>query len=186
MPQTRASHVPLLTALKRLLQCISPSHGRALIYVWAIEQDELSKRNIPITPSSDEVAGQTEPEHQGQDVFVPWVLTPQTPSQTKPKAKPRRKHGGSAENDAQPGSPDFTPETGSEAKVFNRFYHMFAQGELTQLVCDAANDMGLVVKFSSNDSTIGSCITEGTRGIEIVQDGWERSNYYVELRRWET
>ena len=68
-------------------------------------------------------------------------------------------------------------ELESPPPVFNRYYHMFAKGELTKLVHDAANELGLSIG-SQEDKSEGS-------GIEIVQDGWERSNYYVELRRWE-
>jgi len=54
---------------------------------------------------------------------------------------------------------------------------MFAKGELTGLIQIAASELGLVVGQKSQ---------EGAReGLEIVQDGWERSNYYVELRRWQ-
>jgi hypothetical protein len=110
---------------QRLITSVSPSYGRILIYVWAIEQDSLSKRAIPVS----EDGGNT----QGRDVFVPWKT--------------------------------------SEA-VYDRYYHMFAKGELASLVLSAAQELGL-----STDDT-------GTAGIRIVQDGWERSNYYVEIRRW--
>lgn len=171
-----------MTSSKRLIECISPSHGRALIYVWAIEQDELSKRDIPLASGSqsDEVAEQDSRGSGGQDVFVPWVLSPQTPPRTRPKGKARRKPQAELTEEA-PAPPD----TQTEKKVLNRFYHMFAQGELLQLVCDAATDMGLTVKFSDKDLFAGED-QSGVRGIEIMQDGWERSNYYIELRRWET
>jgi len=58
--------------------------------------------------------------------------------------------------------------------VFNRYYHMFAKGELVGLVDEAAQDLGLHIGHK----------VDGNRGVEIVQDGWERSNYYVELRLW--
>ena len=64
-----------------------------------------------------------------------------------------------------------------EPQVFNRYYHMFSKGELASLAKDAAIDMGL--KVGPQTSATGS------RGVEIVQDGWERSNYYVELRMWQ-
>jgi tRNA (uracil-5-)-methyltransferase TRM9 len=51
---------------------------------------------------------------------------------------------------------------------------MFAKGELRGLVDEAAQGLGL---------HIGRRV-ESNRGVEIVQDGWERSNYYVELRLW--
>jgi len=121
-------------AVKRLLSAVSPAHGRVLIYVWAVRQDEHSKRSIPTDPSSSGT---------GQDVFVPWVMS---------------------ENKTQ---------------VFNRYYHMFDNGELAALVTLAAEELGLMVGPVS--AGVGSL-----KGVEIVQDGWERSNHYVELRRWQT
>ena len=121
-----------------MLQCVSPKHGRILIYVWAIEQDELSKRAIPQQASADEL------QQNGEDVFVPWVL-PKQQGQEEPQ-------------------------------VFNRYYHMFARGELRDLVVAAAHEEGL--QIGPRDESM-----EG-RGMEIVQDGWERSNYFVELRLW--
>ncbi|KAF8559823.1 hypothetical protein OG21DRAFT_1474146 [Imleria badia] len=148
-----ASYERRRLAVQRLLQCVSPAHGRILIYVWAIEQDNLSKRVIPAD-------GSTAPS-SGKDVFVPWVISQQgiTPSPTtKQPLKNLLENSG----------------TIIEAPVYHRYYHMFAKGELTRLTCDAAQGMGLVVGPPE----------EGRRGIEIIQDGWERSNYYAELRCW--
>ncbi|KAI5899811.1 uncharacterized protein SCHCODRAFT_02606184 [Schizophyllum commune H4-8] len=130
-------------AVEALIRAVSPASGRVLIYVWAVEQDELSKRHIPAEDTSD----------AGVDVFVPWVLSD--------KAK----------------IPSDTPA--SESRVYNRYYHMFARGELRRLVELAATGMGLEVG-TREESVVGR------RGLEIVQDGWERSNYYVELRLWRT
>jgi tRNA (uracil-5-)-methyltransferase TRM9 len=113
--------------------------------VWAIEQDEFSKRTIPTDGDNA----------TGQDVVVPWVLSTQN---------------GGGRNTVD----------NSEPQVFNRYYHMFARGELAGLVQDAANDLGIYLgpPPSPSDPSI-------VQGIEMVQDGWERSNYYVELRYWE-
>ncbi|KAF8136630.1 S-adenosyl-L-methionine-dependent methyltransferase [Boletus edulis] len=138
-----ASHERRRLAVQRLLQCVSPAHGRILIYVWAIEQDELSKRVIP----TDDSTGSS----PGKDVFVPWVMSQQA---TRQDSK--------------------NPGTVAEAHVYHRYYHMFAKGELTRLAREAAQGMDLVVGPPE----------AGRRGIEIIQDGWERSNYYVELRCW--
>jgi len=62
--------------------------------------------------------------------------------------------------------------------VFNRYYHMFDDGELAALVSLAAEELSLVVGPPGGAGSL--------KGVEIVQDGWERSNHYVELRRWET
>ncbi|KAJ7109249.1 S-adenosyl-L-methionine-dependent methyltransferase [Mycena epipterygia] len=120
-------------AVKRLLSSVSSDHGRILIYVWAVRQDEQSKRSIPTNPDSN---------GSGQDVFVPWIMSD------------------------------------DKTQVFNRYYHMFEEGELASLVVLAAGELGLMVGHPP-DAT-------GLKGVEIMQDGWERSNHYVELRRWQT
>ncbi|KAH9946058.1 S-adenosyl-L-methionine-dependent methyltransferase [Epithele typhae] len=161
-------------AVQRLLQSISPAHGRALIYVWAIEQDQLSKRAIP-TDSTER--GQTFAP-KGQDVYVPWVLNPSTA--TKPKTKQKKR---SLKDDAfEDGQLNFAAFD-DPPKVFNRYYHMFSQGELRDLVVDAAQEMQLVIG-EAPDAPSGSKAGP-QRGVHIVADGWERSNYYVELRRWQ-
>ncbi|THU86437.1 S-adenosyl-L-methionine-dependent methyltransferase [Dendrothele bispora CBS 962.96] len=129
-------------AVQRLLQAVSDSHGRILIYVWAIEQDELSKREIPVEDSTV-----SEKTTMGQDVFVPWNLNRQS------------------------------TRSDNETQIFNRYYHMFAKGELIALVVEAARELGLHIGPRGRDQEI-------KQGVDIVQDGWERSNYYIELRRW--
>ena len=62
-------------------------------------------------------------------------------------------------------------------RAFNRYYHMFSSGELTSLVHDAAEELGLFVGAEASGGP--------TSGLEIVQDGLERSNYYVELKLWQ-
>ncbi|KAL4067861.1 hypothetical protein J3A83DRAFT_4097465 [Scleroderma citrinum] len=143
-----ASHQRRKLAVQRLLQCVSPHHGRILIYVWAIEQDELSKRNIPMDGRGSEPGG--------KDVFVPWII----PAQNR--------QVGAERNSSQ-----------DDAPVYNRYYHMFAKGELAGLASEAAEGMGLIVGAPISN-------IEGTLGCELVRDGWERSNYYVELKRWKT
>lgn len=58
---------------------------------------------------------------------------------------------------------------------------MFAKGELSGLVQDAARgldiDVGPPPELSESSSR--------KRGVEIIQDDWERSNYYVELKCWQ-
>jgi tRNA (uracil-5-)-methyltransferase TRM9 len=114
-----------------------------LIYVWAIEQDEHSKRKVP----SGEALAVT-----GVDVVVPWVLSKalsETAESEQEKMKPQ---------------------------VFDRYYHMFAKQELRGLVEEAAQELGVHIGRK------GEC----NGGVDIVRDGWERSNYYVELRFWQS
>jgi len=163
-----STHERRKEAIQRILQCISPSHGRALIYVWAIEQDELSKRNIP-SFAEPEVLMDRGVQPMGHDVFVPWVLSSSAISKSKRK-----------DQEGDTGSFQAPQPEGIHSKTFNRYYHMFAQGELTQLVQEAARELELTVGCNADEVASAG---KG-RGIEIVQDGWERSNYYVELRCW--
>ncbi|KAG9119937.1 tRNA methyltransferase, has a role in tRNA modification [Ceratobasidium sp. 392] len=38
-----------MEAVAAILDCLDPDGGRALIYVWAVDQDNLSKRIVPVT-----------------------------------------------------------------------------------------------------------------------------------------
>jgi tRNA (uracil-5-)-methyltransferase TRM9 len=146
---------------QRLLQCVSPEHGQLLLYVWAIEQDELSKRNTPLFASDVK---------DGQDVFVPYVISSQTPRKPRVRTKRQKDETVHIEDSAQEQKP---PE-----QVFHRYYHMFSNNELQRLVHEAAGDLGLVVGPKSHFANM--------RGVEIVQEGWERSNYFVETRCWKS
>jgi len=124
-----------------------------LVYVWAVEQDELSKRSIPSDPRDNSV---------GQDVLVPWVLSKQhTQVMTCNQ------------------SLDLFPSEVERPDIYHRYYHLFADGELVALARGAAEELGLEV------SPFPEMHTTKKRGVEIVQEGWERSNHYIELRRWE-
>ncbi|KAI0046711.1 S-adenosyl-L-methionine-dependent methyltransferase [Auriscalpium vulgare] len=150
-------------AVERLLQSVSPSHGRVLIYVWAIEQDALSKRQIPTTPDASSPGAIV-----GEDVYVPWVLNPQPGPQ---KTSRRRKAATESE-------PEPSHEVQIEPQTFHRYYHMFAEGELDGLVNEAAKQLRLVIGPHTSAQ-------RHTLGVEIVQSGWERSNHYVEVKRWQ-
>lgn len=82
------------------------------------------------------------------DVFVPWVRTPGSTSNVK-----------------------------EGPEVYHRYYHMFAEGELGQLVREAAEELGLDI----GNPEIGIV----GKGLTIVQEGWERSNYYIEVLTWQ-
>ncbi|OCH94975.1 S-adenosyl-L-methionine-dependent methyltransferase [Obba rivulosa] len=172
-----ATHARRKAAVQRLVQCLSHDHGRALIYVWAIEQDELSKRSIPLQAHAEQ-ATQLSANGSGQDVFVPWVLSTQSKPSQKSNPAPAEDQRASNEIASR------TVQNAEEAapKVYNRYYHMFAKGELSELVIEAARESGLHV--GSRPTNVGPNKEVPRRGIEIVQDGWERSNYYVELRCW--
>lgn len=152
---------------QRLLESVSTKHGRVLIYVWAIEQDEHSKRIVPVpgkgTGIHTDVDG--EPSTNGQDVFVPWSI-----------ATGRVRSEATKTEEATKNAPETTPE------VVQRYYHMFAKDELGQLVRLAAQEMGLKVGPPPMNQVEG---IDNAEGFEVVANGWERSNYYIELRRWQ-
>jgi len=148
-----------VAGVKRLIDSVSPRHGRILIYVWAIEQDEKSKRVIPV-PAREGLYADADGERfssgQGQDVFVPWVLCSDN---ARPKVQ----------------SQNVPPD------AIRRYYHMFSKDELRGLVHSATQELGLKVGPRPSNETEVKC----TEGVEIVVSGWERSNYYIELRRWQ-
>lgn len=93
--------------------------GKALIYVWALEQKD-SRRGWD--------------EGHEQDVMVPWVL-----KQKKEKKKVKQKKGKvvkSEEADGQGG------EEGGD-KTFLRYYHLYRKGELEDDIKEAG---GVVVE----------------------------------------
>jgi len=136
-----------------------------------VEQDELSKRTIPTQPRSDRGG-------KGLDVFVPWVLTRRHPK----KASNHIEAIQSSNISTKPQTPEHSSSGQADTKSLNRFYHMFGEGELTQLACEAAHELGL--RVGSNSSADED--DDGKMGAEIVQSGWEKSNYYIEMRRWKT
>ena len=100
----------------------------------------------------------------GQDVFVPWVLSAEN-ARTKVQRTEQTQN-----------APKDRPD------AIQRYYHMFAKGELRELVQLAVQEIGLEVDspFLDEADTV-----KATEGVEIVKNGWERSNYYIELKRWQ-
>jgi len=95
-------------------------------------------------------------EGHGVDTLVPWVLT---------------------KGRAQPSMED---APASSQQIFERYYHFFAPGELLKLTREAGRVLGLL------EGTPSQSMPRGTRGFEITRDGYEKSNFYVELQLWET
>jgi tRNA (uracil-5-)-methyltransferase TRM9 len=133
--------------LKTAIRLVSPHGGKILIYVWAIEQDAQSKRVIPSKPFSDTQEDVKEPASTQEGVDV---FVPWVHNTSASKEKPR---------------------------VYHRYYHMFAEGELRQLVREAVEELGLELSELS--------VEHKGKGLTIVQEGWERSNYYIELLSWQ-
>ncbi|EJT49602.1 hypothetical protein A1Q1_01231 [Trichosporon asahii var. asahii CBS 2479] len=150
--------------------------GRFFIYVWAYEQGPNSRRKM------GSLADQKEGMEGGervQDVLVPWVLSsePGKKKDKAPKVKGRRKQG---EEGAEP---EPAPETSNEGpkeeeeeepKVFHRYYHLFVEGELEDLVRTAAKQDGYAVLGKEESKP------EAGKYLRVVDVGWEADNWWIE------
>ena len=115
----------------------------------------------PMTSSSSKEKEQTRvDEEKVQDVLVPWVLQPPHPApdsvRTDQKADADR----------------------VETKVYHRYYHLFIEGELRDLVCEAAREEDLVVIEGPIQPVIGPLHDQGW--LRIREEGWEADNWWLE------
>jgi SAM-dependent methyltransferase len=123
-------------ALQELSRIVRPG-GVALIYVWAYEQKNKHG----------------EARFKQQDVMIPWHLQ-------------KRFKGSALPSTSVPVSTTTTPErglqtTGKNGEIrFNRYYHVFREGELESLV---------------------ESVPE--RPFEIMERGYEHDNWYVIVKR---
>jgi tRNA (uracil-5-)-methyltransferase TRM9 len=100
--------------VKAILEILRPSSGsqeggKALIYVWALEQKD-SRRGWD--------------EGHEQDVMVPWVLKQKKEKKVKQR-RGEKPHSGEQEQE-QEGD-----------KTFLRYYHLYKKGELEQDIGEA-------------------------------------------------
>lgn len=118
-------------AVKCILDLLRPAPqgesgvgGKALIYVWALEQ-KSSRRGWD--------------EGGEQDVMVPWVMTAKKEKVPKQKKQKRRAGeeasqvavGEEKEGEVEGGTQPETPDTKAEGdKTFLRYYHLYRKGEL--------------------------------------------------------
>ena len=104
--------------VRALLECLRDSAGKALVYVWALEQGN-SRRGWD--------------EGADQDQLVPWVMKTK-----KPRPKAKKSVGDGSEQEAPvtgegqaDGSGDGNDET------YQRYYHLYRKGELEEDVMAA-------------------------------------------------
>ena len=145
-------------------------YARFLIYVWAYEQGEGSRRSMGTAKSittgetrnssSKETERERVEEEKVQDVLVPWVL------QHPPSSSTSRRTDHEVDADCV------------ETKVYHRYYHLFTEGELRDLVCDAAREEDLVVIDSSGQPVIGPLHEK--RWLRVRDEGWEADNWWLE------
>jgi tRNA (uracil-5-)-methyltransferase TRM9 len=95
--------------LLRVSPSSSTEGGRALIYVWALEQKD-SRRGWD--------------EGHEQDVMVPWVL-----KQKKEKEAKRKKKGNGEMEEGEKKTDEGQPKPVGD-KTFLRYYHLYRKGEL--------------------------------------------------------
>ncbi|KAI9716870.1 MAG: tRNA methyltransferase, has a role in tRNA modification [Chrysothrix sp. TS-e1954] len=169
---TRARRIAAIAEILAILR----DGGRALLFVWALEQGEGSRRRELVSGSGQggEDGGRTG-EGRGRDVMVPWKLQSARNERGRGgkarRGKSRQREGQegdvgvertAADATSSPSSKDSaTASSGSilmqdgvdEPQVLNRYYHLYASGELEEDVAAA--------------------------GGEVVEAGWERDNWWV-------
>ncbi|KAI9595096.1 S-adenosyl-L-methionine-dependent methyltransferase [Syncephalis fuscata] len=117
-----------IAAIKELLRVLRPG-GQLLIFVWAMEQKGRRK---------------FDPDHP--DVLVPWV--------TKINQMPKSQREETVTVSPPSSSVDPTALETPEAHVYQRYYHLFVEGELDALV-------------------------ESLPHTHIAQSGYDRDNWYL-------
>ncbi|KAF8426656.1 S-adenosyl-L-methionine-dependent methyltransferase [Tirmania nivea] len=95
----------ILLTLKPITGNNSETGGKALIYVWALEQ-KSSRRGWD--------------ENSPQDVFVPWVM--------------QKQFAGTGDKISAPNEQEKDSQT---EQTYQRYYHLYRQGELEKDVSDA-------------------------------------------------
>ena len=121
--------VAVITEIVRLLQ----PGGRALIQAWALEQDAGSKRQF-----------------KKQDVLVPWKLQQKF---VRESWKTREE----SESAAQSQGP-MKPREYEETLVFQRFCHVYKEGELEMLI-------------------------ESVENCQVIESGYDKSNWFVIIQK---
>ncbi|KAH8930072.1 hypothetical protein BT69DRAFT_1050845 [Atractiella rhizophila] len=171
------SHHRRCEAVKALMLAIKPSSGsrkggRALIHVWALEQDEAFFKKRGMEPASLSISS----SHSATD------------SDTGPSCS---HHGTSLSiglHEGEEGIKDrtqdwlvpWTTKEGGEERMYKRFYHLFKQGELEGMVENAAKELGWAFTGKDSEDDDGGAGGEGFR-VRIVDGGWEKDNWFVEL-----
>jgi len=160
-------------------------------------------------------------EEKIQDVLVPWVLRSKPKPRPKPKSKPKSKSKPSStttlsndnedQNENTKNDPvDEKEEEKEEEKVFNRYYHLFIEGELRDLIHQAGEEEGyrILPPISSSSTPSSSSLPSSTstststsipsttstkndqkeingesgdgKWLRIRGEGWEADNWWVE------
>lgn len=138
---------------------------------------------------------------KGQDVMVPWVVPIKQEKKVKEVKVKRKKWVEGGTGDALSATQmddtttittlmnettlhDETPRTESkeataaqQAQVFHRYYHLYMKGELRESVLLAASEMGFCIKDDKERKPAGE---KGNKWLRIVEEGYEKDNWYLE------
>lgn len=120
-----------LAVISEIVRILCPG-GRALIQAWALEQEATSKRQFP-----------------RQDVLVPWSLQQQFVRGGQNKSVSKVNEG---QEDSTSAS------TTSQNLVFQRFCHVYKEGELEDLI-----------------NKIPNC--------RVVESGFDKSNWFIMIEK---
>ncbi|KAG5914206.1 hypothetical protein E4U53_004688 [Claviceps sorghi] len=112
-------------AIEALLRCLRPGTGRALIYVWALEQGS-SRRGWD--------------ERSEQDTLVPWVMKRKKPKNKTPASDKGPGDVTTAPRGEQPPSDKDRDDRGQE-ETYQRYYHLYRKGELEQDATHAGGEV---------------------------------------------
>jgi tRNA (uracil-5-)-methyltransferase TRM9 len=189
-------------------------------------ENDLDDRNGKGSESEERI------DEKIQDVLVPWVLRSKPKLKPKPTSKPKSKSLPRSEskpsstplpNQDENGNGNTTSdqvdeedradqgkeeqreeeEKEEEEKVFNRYYHLFVEGELRDLIHQAGMEEGYRIlppispSLSSSTSTSPSSLPSSTptptctknsqdqdgaggKWLRIRGEGWEADNWWVE------
>lgn len=99
--------------------------GRALIYVWALEQKD-SRRGWD--------------EGNDQDVMVPWVMKVKKEKEGK-KTRDQKRLELTDPGAELPKEREIESEQQPQDKTFLRYYHLYRRGELEQLIEEAGGQV---------------------------------------------
>lgn len=124
-PARRVASIRSILAALKAPSNGEPDGGKALIYVWALEQKN-SRRGW----------GEGDP----QDVFVPWVMSKRLTGKSEADRQNRQtpescKAGGNQEDKAHDGAKGGKEE--KEEVTFQRYYHLYRKRELEADIASA-------------------------------------------------
>jgi alkylated DNA repair protein alkB homolog 8 len=152
-----------LNLMRGICSALKPG-GRAIVTAWATQQLEPERTLRKWKPIHGEVSAGTE-GGPGQEYFVPWHVPMHRP---EAGAAVRHAAGGSGGESVAGPAPSVAPvvDCAKNTVVYQRYVHLFAPGELTQLAQDVP---GVHVEQEFYDSSNWVVILQSSDDISIKQ-----------------